>query len=140
MEVDKIIVDIANVRIDLPETKVLIDKTELENLRKNSNLGNYLSISDILQMLSVSRPWLLENVLLNQKWRNIIDISRNNNGFVKYPKNQGGRYLFLATKSRKFFEENFSEILKETWYNDQDKTLVIKRKEVTNGYISKTRK
>ena len=114
MEVDKIIVDIANVRIDLPETKVLIDKTELENLRKNSNLGNYLSISDILQMLSVSRPWLLENVLLNQKWRNIIDISRNNDGFVKYPKNQGGRYLFLATKSRKFFEENFSEILKET--------------------------
>ena len=140
MEVDKIIVDIANVRIDLPETKVLIDKTELESLRKNSNLGNYLSMSDILQMLSVSRPWLLENVLLNQKWRNIIDISRNNNGFVKYPKNQGGRYLFLATKSRKFFEENFSEILKETWYNDQDKTLVIKRKEVTNGYISKTRK
>lgn len=114
MEVDKIIVDIANVRIDLPETKVLIDKMELENLRKNSNLGNYLSMSDILQMLSVSRPWLLENVLLNQKWRNIIDISRNNNGFVKYPKNQGGRYLFLATKSRKFFEENFSEILKET--------------------------
>ncbi|HEM3726487.1 TPA: DUF771 domain-containing protein, partial [Streptococcus suis] len=66
----------------------------------------------VLEMLSVSRPWLLENVLYKPTIRKQIDIEQNKDGFVKYPQNQGGRYYFLASKTRDFFERNFLEIFK----------------------------
>ncbi|WP_153059044.1 DUF771 domain-containing protein, partial [Streptococcus suis] len=44
--------------------------------------------------------------------RKQIDIDQNPNGFVKYPQNRGGRYYFLASKTRDFFERNFLEIFK----------------------------
>jgi len=40
-----------------------------------------------------------------------IDVELNPNGFVKYPENQGGRYFFLASKTKQWFEENFREIM-----------------------------
>uniref|UniRef100_UPI00129075BF DUF771 domain-containing protein n=3 Tax=Streptococcus TaxID=1301 RepID=UPI00129075BF len=58
----------------------------------------------------VSRPWLLENVLYKPTIRKQIDIDQNPNGFVKYPQNRGGRYYFLASKTKKYFEEHFAEI------------------------------
>ncbi len=70
-----------------------------------------MSLSDVLQLLSVSRPWLLDNVLNNSKIRKEIDVELNPNGFVKYPENQGGRYFFLASKTKQWFEENFREIM-----------------------------
>ncbi|HFI0168818.1 TPA: DUF771 domain-containing protein, partial [Streptococcus suis] len=42
--------------------------------------------------------------------RKQIDIDQNPNGFVKYPPNRGGRYYFLASKTKKYFEEHFAEI------------------------------
>ena len=70
-----------------------------------------MSLSDVLQLLSVSRPWLLDNVLNNSKIRKEIDVELNPDGFVKYPENQGGRYFFLASKTKQWFEENFREIM-----------------------------
>ena len=95
----------------MPEDKIIVDKKEYDNLKHNSSQGRYMSLSDVLQLLSVSRPWLLDNVLYNPKIRREIDVELNPNGFVKYPENQGGRYFFLASKTKQWFEDNFREIM-----------------------------
>ena len=110
-DINKITVDLINVEIQLPEDKIIVDRKEYDNLKHNSSQGRYTSLSDVLQLLSVSRPWLLDNVLNNSKIRKEIDVELNPNGFVKYPENQGGRYFFLASKTKQWFEENFREIM-----------------------------
>ena len=110
-EINKITVDLINVEIQLPEDKIIVDRKEYDNLQHNSSQGRYMTLSDVLQLLSVSRPWLLDNVLYNPKIRREIDVELNPDGFVKYPENQGGRYFFLASKTKQWFEENFREIM-----------------------------
>ncbi|MGR5846795.1 DUF771 domain-containing protein [Streptococcus pneumoniae] len=110
-EINKITVDLINVEIQLPEDKIIVDRKEYDNLQHNSSQGRYMTLSDVLQLLSVSRPWLLDNVLYNPKIRREIDVELNLNGFVKYPENQGGRYFFLASKTKQWFEDNFREIM-----------------------------
>ena len=110
-DINKITVDLINIEIQLPEDKIIVDRKEYDNLQHNSSQGRYMTLSDVLQLLSVSRPWLLDNVLYNPKIRREIDVELNPNGFVKYPENQGGRYFFLASKTKQWFEENFREIM-----------------------------
>ncbi|HEM3661219.1 TPA: DUF771 domain-containing protein [Streptococcus suis] len=112
MEINKFTIDLANITIKLPDSKIIVDKDEYERLKKSAVAGQYMTMNDVLEMLSVSRPWLLENVLYKPIIRKQIDIEQNPNGFVKYPQNRGGRYFFLATKTREFFEQNFLEIFK----------------------------
>uniref|UniRef100_UPI000CF66427 DUF771 domain-containing protein n=2 Tax=Streptococcus TaxID=1301 RepID=UPI000CF66427 len=81
-------------------------------LKKSAVEGQYMTMNDVLEMLSVSRPWFLENVLYKSEIRSKIDIDQNPNGFVKYPQNQGGRYYFLASRTREYFEQNFIEIFR----------------------------
>ena len=102
------------ITIQLPETHLIISKDDYDHLTKQATQGRYMTLNDVLEMLSVSRPWLLENVLYKTNIRSQIDIYQNPKGFVKYPKNKGGKYLFLASKTKAFFEQNFSELLKET--------------------------
>lgn len=128
-DINKITVDLINVEIQLPEDKIIVDRKEYNNLQHNSSQGRYMTLSDVLQLLSVSRPWLLDNVLYNPKIRREIDVELNPDGFVKYPENQGGRYFFLASKTKQWFEEN----LEKLWYNSLGKNLGYLLKEVTNG-------
>ncbi|SQF72176.1 Uncharacterized protein conserved in bacteria [Streptococcus sanguinis] len=109
---EEIKVDISDITIKLPDTYCIVSQHEYDELIKQSSKGRYLSLSDVLELLSVSRPWLLENVLYKPAIRSKIDIEQNpNGGFVKYPSNQGERYLFLASKTKDFFEKNFYEIM-----------------------------
>ena len=107
---DKILIKIDNLEVNLPNTHIIVEKEEYLNMKKQVSEGKYMSLSEVLEMVSVSRPWLLENVLYRSDIRSKIDIDKNKNGFVKYPDNQGGRYYFLASKTKQFFEENFAEI------------------------------
>ena len=102
------------ITIQIPETHIIISKNDYDDLAKKASQGKYMTLNDVLEMLSVSRPWILENVLYKPIIRSKIDIDKNKNGFVKYPKNQGGKYLFLASKTKAFIEQKFSELLKET--------------------------
>ena len=111
---DKILIKIDNLEVNLPNTHIIVEKEEYLNMKKQTSEGKYMSLSEVLEMVSVSRPWLLENVLYRSDIRSKIDIDKNKDGFVKYPKNQGGKYIFLASKTREFFEQHFSELLKET--------------------------
>ncbi len=110
--INKILIKIDNLEVQLPETHIIVEKDEYLNLKKKASEGQYMSLSEVLEMVSVSRPWLLENVLYKQDIRSRIDVERNKEGFVKYPENQGGRYYFLASKTKQFFEENFAEIFR----------------------------
>ncbi|CYU96202.1 DUF771 domain-containing protein [Streptococcus suis] len=105
-------IDLTNLTIELPESKIIVDRNEYEQLKQTASQGRYMTLSEVLELLSVSRPWLLENVLYKPTIRKQIDIDQNKDGFVKYPQNQGGRYYFLASKTRNFFERNFLEIFK----------------------------
>ncbi|AUC90556.1 TPA: DUF771 domain-containing protein [Streptococcus suis] len=99
------------ITIQLPESHVIIPKSDYDHLTKQASQGRYMTLNEVLEMLSVSRPWFLENVLYKPDIRSKIDIDKNNKeGFVKYPQNQGGRYYFLASKTKKYFEEHFAEI------------------------------
>lgn len=101
---------LAPITVQLPASHIIISKDEYHQLTTEASQGRYMSLNDVLEMLSVSRPWLLENVLYKPNIRSKIDIDKNKEGFVKYPQNQGGRYYFLASKSKKFFEDHFAEI------------------------------
>ncbi|WP_105134405.1 DUF771 domain-containing protein [Streptococcus suis] len=105
-------IDLTNLTIELPESKIIVDRNEYEQLKQTTSQGRYMTLSEVLELLSVSRPWLLENVLYKPTIRKQIDIDQTPDGFVKYPQNQGGRYYFLASRTRNFFERNFLEIFK----------------------------
>ena len=101
---DKILIKIENLEVNLPSTHIVVEKDEYLTLKNKALQGQYMSLSEVLEMVSVSRPWLLEHVLYRADIRSKIDIEKNKDGFVKYPKNQGGKYIFLASKTRAFFE------------------------------------
>ena len=107
---DKISIKIENLEVNLPQTHIIVEKDEYLDLKNKASQGQYMSLSEVLEMVSVSRPWLLEHVLYQPDIHSKIDIDKNRDGFVKYPDNQGGRYYFLASKTKQFFEENFAEI------------------------------
>ena len=107
---DKISIKIENLEVQLPSSHIIVEKEEYLNLKNKASQGQYISLDEVLNMLSVSRPWLLKHVLYQPDIRSKIDIDKNKDGFVKYPDNQGGRYYFLASKTKEFFEENFAEI------------------------------
>ena len=95
---NKLIVNLENITVALPEDKVIIEKEEYDMLKKNANKGKYMTMNELLELLSVSRPWLIENILYRPSIKNDIDIEKNPNGFVKYPNSHGSKYLFLLDK------------------------------------------
>lgn len=109
---DTITVQLDNLVIKLPETHFIVAKDDYQKLQKIAAQGQYMTLNEVLELLSVSRPWLLENVLYRTDIRQEIDIEISPNGFVKYPQNKGGRYYFLASRTREYFEKHFAQIFK----------------------------
>ena len=85
---DKVLIKIDNLEVKLPATHIIVEKEEYLNLKTQASDGKYMSLSEVLEMISVSRPWLLENVLYRADIRSKIDIDKNKDGFVKYPNNR----------------------------------------------------
>ncbi len=100
-----------NVSIPVPENLVVVDKDEYLELLAKSEEGKWWVVDDVLELLSVSRSTLINDILLNPRFKNEMDIEQNRNGFVLYPAGKGSPYRFLASKTRKYFEENFASIL-----------------------------
>ena len=110
---NQLTLNLENIQVTLPDSLVVVNKEEYTTLQEKAAKGRYMTLKEVLELLSVSRPWLIEHVLYNPSWRQKLDIDLNSEGFVKYPKSQGGKYLFLASQTRDFFEQHFSEILAE---------------------------
>ncbi len=100
-----------NVSIPVPENLVVVDKEEYLALLAKSEEGKWWVVDDVLELLSVSRSTLINDILLNPRFKSEMDIEQNKDGFVLYPVGKGSPYRFLASKTRKYFEENFASIL-----------------------------
>ncbi|HFR3674503.1 TPA: DUF771 domain-containing protein [Streptococcus suis] len=69
---DTITVQLENIVIKLPETHLIIAKDDYQKLQERASKGQYWTLSDVLSLLSVSRPWLLDNVLYKPEIRSQI--------------------------------------------------------------------
>ncbi|EAC5831976.1 DUF771 domain-containing protein [Listeria monocytogenes] len=101
-----------SVKIEIPETHVIIPKEEYEGLLSYVNYGRWWSLKDLEDRVNKKRAWLEEKFLLKPSFKKILSIEENPDGFVKYPKGRGDEWAFQATKMSDFLEENFPEIMR----------------------------
>lgn len=102
---------IFNVSIPVPDDVVVISKEEYLELISDTEQGKWWELDDLRELLGIGRTKLINDILLNPHYKSVIAISVNADGFVVYPKGKGSRYRILATRARKYFEENFANIL-----------------------------
>ncbi|EGO2739283.1 DUF771 domain-containing protein [Enterococcus faecalis] len=99
-------------QIVLPDNFILIQRDEYENLKKASFKGNCISVEEFRKKHTcLSRPMFNEVLLLNPKFKKVLDIKTNPEGCIVYPKGRNsGKYYILESKLMMFIEEKFSEI------------------------------
>lgn len=73
------------VSIPIPENLVVVDKDEYLQLLSKTEEGKWWVVDDVLELLSVSRSTLINDILLNPRFKSEIDIEQNKDGFVLYP-------------------------------------------------------
>lgn len=93
------------VKIEVPDTHVVISKEIYEQLRNQELTGQYYAIKDLAGLTGKSESWLYDNLLNNPYRRKDI------RSFTHYPKGKGDRWLFKATGLREYLENEFLEIL-----------------------------
>lgn len=103
-----------NIEVPIPENMVIISKDDYLELISNDETGQWWDINDLKKLLGFSRTKVINDILLNPKIKKDIDISKNPDGFVVYPRGKGSPYKILATRARKYFENNFVSILLES--------------------------
>ncbi|EHI70880.1 DUF771 domain-containing protein [Streptococcus ictaluri] len=100
-----------NVSISIPDDVVVISKEEYLDLISDNEQGKWWDIDNLQELLGLGRSKLINDILLNPDIKKDVDLSINPNGFIVYPKGKGSHYKILATRARKYFEENFGSIL-----------------------------
>lgn len=99
-----------NLTIPIPPESVLINRVELEELKKASLAGVYWSMKDLEQRINKKSGWIKESILYQPRFRKILDIE--NGGFVYYPKSQGQSWSFQAVQMAEFLDKHFNQIFK----------------------------
>lgn len=94
--------------IPIPEDMILIKKVELEELKKESLKGVFWTMKDLEKKTGRQAAWIKENILYKTSFKQ--KLSTQNGGFVYYPRSQGEKWSFLASKMSQFLEENFHVI------------------------------
>lgn len=102
-------------QIVLPENFVLIQKDEYDCLKEAGFKGKCISAENFRKKHTcLSRPMFNELILLNPKFKKMLDVELNSNGCISYPKGgKSGKYYILESKLLVFIEENFPEIFAE---------------------------
>lgn len=100
-------------KIPVPDDCVIISKVEYRELKKADNIGSWMTLAEVLNRINRKYDWFTTKVLKNPKYRQILDIEKNKDGFVYYPDEGRDTYLFLRSKTLIFLEEYFAEILKK---------------------------
>ena len=94
--------------IPIPANMVLISKVELKQLKDNALAGVYWTMKDLENRTGKKQTWLKENILYQPRFKKQLDLEHG--GFVYYPKNQGEKWTFHASKMADFLDKNFSKI------------------------------
>lgn len=100
-------------KIPIPEDYVIIARVEYEELKKADEIGRWMSLKEVLERINRGYEWFTINVLKNPKYRRILDVDKNKDGFVYYPGDGRDTYLFHRKKMLEFLDENFADILKK---------------------------
>ena len=61
---DKILIKIDNLEVQLPASHIIVEKDEYLNLKKQASEGQYISLDEVLNMLSVSPPLVVKTCSL----------------------------------------------------------------------------
>lgn len=94
--------------------KVQLKQGKLDNLTRLGQehlYGVWWTMSDLEKRIGREKRWIKKHILLQPKFRAVLDI--DNGGFVFYPKNKNQQWAFQARKMAKFLDENFAEIHKQ---------------------------
>ena len=97
-----------NVNIPIPIDMILVSKVELEELKEESLKGVFWSMKDLEKRTGRQATWIKENILYKLKFKTQLDVK--NGGFVYYPKSQGDKWAFQASKMAEFLDNNFHSI------------------------------
>lgn len=97
-----------NLSIPIPTDKVLINRVELEDLKKKSLNGVYWNMKELEIRTGKKNQWLKENLLYPSHFRKVLDSKKG--GVVYYPEVQGESWTFQAKQMAEFLEKNFNEI------------------------------
>lgn len=101
-----------SVTIPIPESHVIITKTEYEELLKQEIVGKYWDLKALENKIGRKRGWIEEKILYKPSFRSMLDVDENPDGFVKYPSAENRKWSFLASKMNDFIENNFPEIMR----------------------------
>lgn len=98
----------ANVSIKVPEEYVLVKRTELQELKDETERGVTWGLADMKRELGIpkSLEWIRE-VLLKP---NRQEIDRENGGWCVFGEGRGHRYSIQPSGAREWFEENWKRI------------------------------
>ena len=94
------------VKIEVPDTHVVIPKGVYEQLRNQELTGQYYYMKDLERLTGRSRSWL------NQNFLNRPDVLKRIKPFTIFPKGKGSDWIFQATKLREYLENEFLDVLK----------------------------
>lgn len=61
---DKILIKIDNLEVQLPASHIIVEKDEYLNLKKQASEGQYISLDEVLNMLSVFSPLVIKTCSL----------------------------------------------------------------------------
>lgn len=96
------------VKIEVPDTHVIIPKEVYEQLQSQDFTGQYYYMKDLIRLTGRSRTWL------NQNFLNQPDILKRIEPFTMFPKGKGSDWIFKATGLREYLENEFLEVLKSS--------------------------
>lgn len=96
-----------NLTIPIPEDQVLISKVELQNLKEQQLVGRFWSMKDLEERTGMKQNWLKTKLLYVPKFKNQLE------KFSYYPKSQGEKWAFQASKMAKFLDDNFYYIFNQ---------------------------
>ncbi|WNF89815.1 DUF771 domain-containing protein [Vagococcus fluvialis] len=99
-----------NLSIPIPEDSVLITKVEYEQLKKENLRGRKFNLQELSNRTGISKN-MLKELFDKPRVRKIADVEKG--GFVAYPMNPGSPYLFLASKTIDFIDNNFDMLMKK---------------------------
>ena len=107
MEVQK---QVFNIEVPIPSDMVLISRSEYLDLIQKEEVGKWWTIDKVEELLSISKTKLVNDILLNPSIKKEVDVEKNKDGFVLYPKSKGSPYRFLARRTREYFDKNYQRI------------------------------
>lgn len=100
-----------NLTIAIPSDRILILKTELQELKQQQLKGVYWSMKNLETRINRKSEWIKDHLLYPQQFKAVLDVE--NGGFVFYPKSRGQTWSFHALKMTEFLDQNFHRIFSQ---------------------------